>query len=195
MKGCILFASPRKNSNTKQIVDIFIDESKNKNIKLDFINLYDKKIEPCIACRKCQETWTEFGCWYKDDVQEIFDKVMESELIVIATPIHSWYCTAPMKALLDRLVYGMDKYYGEEKGPSLWKGKKVILISTCGYPPAKGADLFLDGLKRYCKHSGLEFLGEHIVHDLGYKVHFMNEDREEKARWFGRNILALLNDL
>ena len=28
-----------------------------------------------------------------------------------------------MKALLDRLVYGMDKYYGAEKGPALWAGK------------------------------------------------------------------------
>jgi len=28
-----------------------------------------------------------------------------------------------MKALLDRLVYGMNKYYGDKKGPALWAGK------------------------------------------------------------------------
>jgi len=37
-----------------------------------------------------------------------------------------------MKALIDRLVYGVNKYHGDEKGPSLWKGKKVALITTCG---------------------------------------------------------------
>ncbi len=44
----------------------------------------------------------------------IFDKV-RATLIVLATPIYSWYCTPPMKALLDRLVYGMDKYYGAQR--------------------------------------------------------------------------------
>ena len=28
-----------------------------------------------------------------------------------------------MKAVLDRLVYGMNKYYGEQKRPALWAGK------------------------------------------------------------------------
>ena len=50
----------------------------------------------------------------------------------MATPIYSWYCTPPMKALLDRMVYGMNKYYGEEKGPSLWKGKALALLELMG---------------------------------------------------------------
>lgn len=33
-----------------------------------------------------------------------------------------------MKALLDRLVYGMNKYYGEQKGPAMWAGKKLSKI-------------------------------------------------------------------
>lgn len=70
------------------------------------------------------------------------DAVMRCDLIVLAMPIYSWYCTPPMKAVLDRLVYGMNKYYEKEKGPSLWAGKKVALISTCGYRPEKGADLW-----------------------------------------------------
>lgn len=52
--------------------------------------------------------------------QEIFDKLCDCDVIVLATPIYSWFCTPPMKSLLDRLVYGMNKYYGDEKGPSLW---------------------------------------------------------------------------
>jgi len=34
------------------------------------------------------------------------------DLLVLASPIYSWYCSPPMKAVLDRLVYGMNKYYG-----------------------------------------------------------------------------------
>lgn len=64
-----------------------------------------------------------------------------------------------MKALLDRLVYGMNKYYGTEKGPALLEGKSAASVVTCGYPPEKGADLWEDGIKRYCKHSRLSYLG------------------------------------
>jgi len=43
--------------------------------------------------------------------------------------------TAPMKAALDRMVYALNKYYGDEKGPSIWAGKKLSVITTCGYRP------------------------------------------------------------
>ena len=89
--------------------------------------------------------------------------------------------TAPMKAALDRLMYGMNKYYGEEKGPSIWAGKRVAIMTTCGYRPEKGADIFEDGMKRYCKHSALNYVGMLAERDLGYKATFMDEEKEEKT--------------
>lgn len=71
-----------------------------------------------------------------------------------------------MKALLDRLVYGMNKYYGSEKGPSLWAGKPVALITTCGYRPEQGADLWENGIRRYCKHSQLRYTAMLAERDL-----------------------------
>ena len=41
----------------------------------------------------------------------------------------------------------------------VWKGKKMALISTCGYPVEKGADLWEEGMKRYAKHSRLQYVG------------------------------------
>ena len=35
--------------------------------------------------------------------------VLACDLLVLATPIYSWFCTPPMKTALDRLVYGMNK--------------------------------------------------------------------------------------
>lgn len=112
----------------------------------------------------------------------IFDKVLACDLIVLATPIYSWYCTPPMKALLDRLVYGMDKYYGAEKGPALWAGKALALLLTCGYRPERGCDLFEEGMRRYCKHAQLRFLGSHAERHLGYDVPFMDAEKEARTR-------------
>lgn len=52
---------------------------------------------------------------------ESVDSILASDKIILAAPIYSWSCPAPMKALLDRLVYGMNKYYGDEKGPTYLK--------------------------------------------------------------------------
>jgi multimeric flavodoxin WrbA len=121
-------------------------------------------------------------------VQSIFDQILASDLIVLATPIYSWYCTPPMKALLDRLVYGMNKYYGDKKGPALWAGKKLALLTTCGYRPEKGADLFQIGMERYGRHSQLNYMGMLAERDLGYQAVFMDEEKADHAREYARKL-------
>ena len=190
MKYCILMGSPRKNGNTSQLLQPFLEELQLQNIPYKLIWLYDKRIEPCIACRRCQKDWTIFGCHYSDDAQEIFHQILDSDVMILATPIYSWFCTPPMKALLDRMVYGMNKYYGDEKGPSLWKGKQLAIITTCGYRPEKGADLFEEGIKRYCRHSQLNYLGMLAERDLGYQFVFLSEDKAERSRSFARRLIA-----
>ena len=192
MKTLILMGSPRKEGNTAALVNLFIEEFERFKQEVEVVWLYDKDIQPCLACRACQKDWTVFGCARKDDVQEIFDKILEVDLIVFVTPIYSWYCTAPMKALMDRLVYGMNKYYGDEKGPALWAGKAVASITTCGYRPEKGADLWEEGLKRYCKHSGLTYLGQLVERHLGYKTEFRDCEKEARARGFAKVMLDKL---
>ena len=193
MKVCVLMGSPRKDGNTAAITTPFIEELIAAGYEAEVIWLYDKNIQPCLACRTCQKDWTIFGCCRKDDVQEIFNKLMVCDLIVFATPIYCWYCTAPMKALMDRLVYGMNKYYGDKKGPALWAGKSVVSITTCGYRPEKGADLWEDGLKRYCKHSGLHYLGQLAERHLGYQTTFMDTEKAVRARTFAQEIMSAIN--
>lgn len=192
MKACVLMGSPRRNGNTAALLKPFCEELQKGGAEAEAVWLYDRDIRPCIACRACQKDWTVFSCSQKDDVQAIFDLVLESDLIVLATPIYSWYCTPPMKALLDRLVYGMNKFYGGEKGPSLWAGKPLALLMTCGYRPEKGCDLFAEGMRRYCRHSGLRYLGSHAERHMGYGTVFMDADKEARTREFARNLLDMV---
>ncbi len=192
MKCCILMGSPRKKGNTIALLEPFLEELEKHQIQHDLIWLYDKNIKSCIACRTCQNEWTKFGCIFNDDAQDIFIKVLESDLLILATPIYSWYCTPPMKAILDRLVYGMNKYYGAEKGPSLWAGKKLVLITTCGYKPEKGADLFEEGIKRYCKHSQLNYLGMLAERDFGYNTVFVTAEKIAHSRAFAQQLIKEL---
>ena len=192
MNVCVLMGSPRKEGNTAALLRPFCEELSKSGAAVEVHWLYDLEIQPCLACRVCQEDWSVFGCARKDDGQMLFDRIMAADLIVLATPIYSWYCTPPMKALLDRMVYVMNKYYGEKRGPSLWKGKGVALLETCGYPPEKGSDLFEEGMRRYCRHSGLRYLGSHVEHHLGYHTVFMDEEKAERSRAFARTLLDMI---
>ena len=184
MKALILMGSPRKEGNTASLLKPFVETLEEKGAECTSFDVYDMDLRPCVACRTCQKDWTIFGCPQNDDMQKIFDAAMDADLLVFASPIYSWYCTPPLKNALDRLVYGMNKYYGEEMGPSIWKGKKAALISTCGYPVDKGADLWKEGMRRYCKHSKLEFLGMEVERQRNYGESFMDEAKEAKMKAF-----------
>lgn len=189
MKALILMGSPRKGGNTASLTAPFVDELKANGVECTTFDVYDMDLRPCVACRTCQKDWTIFGCPQDDDMQKIFDAALEADLIVAASPIYSWYCTPPIKNALDRLVYGMNKYYGEEMGPSIWKGKKMALISTCGYPVEKGADLWEEGMKRYAKHSRLQYVGMVCERQRNYGEQFMDEEKEAKMRAFAKQCI------
>lgn len=189
MKFSILMGSPRKNGNTNAILEPLMEELKKAGHEVALFWLYDMDIKGCEACRVCQKDWSIFGCKHHDDMQKIFDPVLDADAIILACPIYSWYCTAPMKAALDRLMYGMNKYYGEERGPSIWSGKHVSIVTTCGYKPEKGADLFEEGIKRYCKHSALIYDGMLAERDLGYRAVFMDDEKARHAKDFAHFLL------
>ena len=212
MNVLILTASPRKKGNTNELVKAFcgqLDEmfcgnpdlehgAQTGNARYEIVNLYDCQIEPCLACRHCQRDWDNPNCIRQDDLsRELFSKILQADLILLATPIYSWYCTAPAKALLDRCVYALNKYYGtpaedgkgHKRGPSIWAGRSLALIVTCGYDPSKGADLLEEGIKRYCKHSGLNYKGMLCERHAGYDVPFMDHEKAEHAKAFARELM------
>lgn len=190
-KICCLKGSPRKGGNTNALTDIVVDKLWEENCAVKCFDLYDMELRPCLACRQCQKDWTVVNCIQQDDMTRIFRSVMESDMIILATPVYSWYCTPPMKAVLDRMVYALNMYYGDKRGPSLWKGKHVALITTCGYRPDKGADLIEEGIKRYCKHSQLEYAGMLCERHMGYKVPFMDDKKKEHAVAFAKKLCSI----
>ncbi len=188
MNILILKGSPREKGNTNSLVEIFRNEMEKFGNKVEDINLYNMDLKGCTACRECQRFNDKFGCPIKDDMQGVFDLILKSDLIILATPIYSWYCTAPMKATLDRLVYGMNKYYGEYKDLSLWQGKDLAIITTFGYGINKGPDLFEEGIKRYCKHSKLNYRGMLCHRHFGYGTKFMNDEKIKSTMEFANSL-------
>ena len=180
--------SPRLQGNTSELLKPFISELENNGCEIEYVTLSDKDIQPCKGCYICQNIEGYYGCVQEDDVQQIMDKIIESNYVVFATPIYTWYCTAPMKALLDR-HFGLNKFYGKAKG-SLWKDKKIAIIATHGYDTEYGAGPFETGIKRLCEHSGLKYMGMYSVRDEDNLASFQTNNAISGAKEFALRLLV-----
>ena len=171
-----------------------MDENSQMGIEQDVIWLYDRDIRPCLGCKVCQNVTDRLGCVQDDDFETIFHSIQTSDVILFATPIYSWYCTAPMKALMDRLIYAGCKYYGDGgREPSVYFMKQVATIVTCGYRPEKGMDLWEEGLKRWCSHGDMDYLGSFCHRDVGKGGPFMDQETETDIRDFAHALCLMVS--
>lgn len=188
MRITIFMASPRLTCNTAELCKPFIEELQARNAEVSYITLSDKDIAPCKGCYACQQVTGEYGCIHQDDMQGIVEEIIRSDIIVLATPIYTWYCTAEMKAMLDR-YYGLNKYYGSGTG-SLWAGKSVAIIATHGYDREYAANPFETGIAHLCEHSKLNYLGMYSVRDEDDLASFQTDDAINGAKQFAVQILS-----
>lgn len=190
MRAAIIYGSPRKKGNTAALLTPFMEELKKHDVILDYFDVYEKNIAGCRACLGCQKDNTKINCVVQDDMQPVLNSLAESDLIIIAAPVYAWAAPAPVKAVIDRAIYASCKYYGDDPhGPALLKGKRLALLTTCGYPVDKGADIYEEMMKRYCKHCGLTYAGMLAERQRNLKEAFMDEEKEKHARAFAKTLL------
>lgn len=193
MKILILSGSPRSEGNTEALIAPFSRELEKQSAESRVIRLRDKEIASCNGCKACQDNFDSYACCLKDDMYEVVEGFLWCDCFILATPIYSWYCTVPMKAVLDR-HYGLNKYYGAKRGPSLWAGKKCGLLITCGYEIEYGVGPFEEGIKRLCRHSKLEYIGKLGVQDKGDPAVFHSPETADKVRAFAREVACALQN-
>ena len=190
MKATIIFGSPRKRGNTASLLAPFVQALESRGVETEYFDVYEKNIAGCRACLACQADKTKASCVIDDDMQPIIASVAASDLLVIAAPIYCWGLPGPVKTVFDRFIYAFCKYYGDDPfGPALLKGKKLALITTCGYPVEKGADLFEESMRRVAKHCKLEYAGMLAERQRNLKEPFMNSEKEEHARAFAISLI------
>ncbi|MDI6763643.1 MAG: flavodoxin family protein [Thermodesulfobacteriota bacterium] len=129
MKVLGIFGSPRKGGNTDILLEETLKGSQEEGAEVDRIFLTDYVITPCKECHGCDQTGQ---CVILDDMQKIYPKLLESDIIILASPIFFYGVTAWAKALIDRSQALWAKKY-LLKDPSLGKEgrkKKGFFISV-----------------------------------------------------------------
>ena len=97
----ILVGSMRKNGNTSRLVQSFA-EGAEKNNNVEIISVADYDVNPCIGCNSC---FTREGnkCFQNDDMLQIYEKLKNADIVVIASPVYFYGISAQLKAIVDRL--------------------------------------------------------------------------------------------
>lgn len=102
MKVVGVNGSPRKNGNTAILISIVFDELRREGIETELIQLSEKKIEGCIACRGCIKKQDAKCVKTEDSFNECFAKMIAADGILLGSPVYASGVTSQIKALIDR---------------------------------------------------------------------------------------------
>jgi multimeric flavodoxin WrbA len=97
MKIIGINGSPRKKGNTQALLKVAMKSSKIDDMKL--IHLVDYKILPCDGCGAC---WKTKKCPIDDDLEKVIDEMIESDAILVGSPVYYGTVSPQMKAFIDR---------------------------------------------------------------------------------------------
>lgn len=100
-KVLILSGSPRKNGNSDILCDEFMRGAAQVGHQVEKIRVAEKKIGYCRACYACRGTGV---CAIKDDMADILQKMIDADVLVLASPVYFYSIDAQLKALIDRTV-------------------------------------------------------------------------------------------
>ena len=99
-KVLILSGSPRKGGNSDLLCDEFMKGALEAGHQVEKIRVAEKNIGVCRACYACKNG----RCIIRDDMAEVLQKMIDADVIVLASPVYFYSIDAQLKALIDRTV-------------------------------------------------------------------------------------------
>ncbi len=136
-KVLILSGSPRKGGNSDILCQQFAKGAAEAGNEVEIVRVADKKIAPCKACYYCRTH--EGECAIKDDMAEVLQKMIDADVIVLASPVYFYSVDAQLKAVIDRTV-------------ARWlevKNKEFYYIVTCADTEKSATLTTLDCFRGY----------------------------------------------
>jgi multimeric flavodoxin WrbA len=99
MKVLGIMGSPRRQSNTEILLDKALEGAREAGAEVEKVLVSKLKISPCLEIYACLK---DGNCAIKDDMQGLYDKLLEADHIILASPIFFYSVTSQAKAIIDR---------------------------------------------------------------------------------------------
>ena len=180
MKILLISGSPHKRGTTSVLIDAFLRGAEESGHEVYHFNAAEKEVHPCIACGRCRSAVA--SCVFRDDFDDVRDKVLEADAVVFASPVYYFGLSAQIKAVIDRF-YAIN-------GDLLNLYKKTALILAFGDTMTETGEYAAASF-----YGMADYLGWEIVDVVGAKGCYTPEDLEgtdfpKKAYELGKKILG-----
>lgn len=117
-KIIILNGSPRKNFNTATLLKEAQKGAESIGAEVEYFNLGDINYKGCVSCFACKRKGSLDNpmCAYKDDLTPILEKILNSDGVIIGSPIYYSYPTGMTRNLLERMLFAAGTYLKDDNG-------------------------------------------------------------------------------
>lgn len=176
-KVLILSGSPRGGGNSDLLCDEFMRGAIESGNSVKKIRVADKNIGYCKACYYCKKSGGQ--CAIKDDMAEVLQKMIDADVIVLATPIYFYSINAQLKAVIDRTVARWTEV----------KDKEFYYIVTCADDDRRSCEATLATLRGYADCvAGAKEMG--IIYGTGVyeKGKIKGKEQMRLAYDYGKNV-------
>ena len=133
MKALAINGSPRKTWNTATLLQKAVEGTASQGATTELIHLYDLAFKGCVSCFACKTIGgLSYGrCAVKDDLTPILEKVLETDILILGSPIYFGSVTGEMQSFLERLQFPFLTY--TDPPASIFRGKiRTGFIFTLG---------------------------------------------------------------
>ena len=156
MKILVLNGSPRPNGNTAGMVKTFHQAAEEHSQQVKMLTLCKMNIKGCLACEYCHGKG-QGQCVQKDDMQEIYAELNDTEMLILAAPIYYHGISGQLKCVIDRFYSAL-----YPTAPATLK-KVAMFLSSGDDNMYDGAKFSYDG--DFLGYLGLEGMGIFTNHD------------------------------
>jgi multimeric flavodoxin WrbA len=168
MKVLGIMGSPRRRSNTEILLDRTLEGSREMGAEVEKLAVSELKVRPCLEIYACLK---DGRCAIKDDMQRVYEKLLEADHIAFASPIFFYGLTSQAKAIVDRCqALWVRRYVLDISGDDgrMRRGVFISVGATQGERLFDGAVLTV---KYFFDAIGVKYCGDLLVRGVDGEAH------------------------
>ncbi len=142
-----IYGSPRQGGNSDLLLDKVLEGAGSAGAEIQRVYVREMKLSGCQECGGCDKTGE---CVIPDEMQQIYPKLIDSEILFLSSPIFFYGLPSQAKALVDRSQAMWSKRV-LEKSPEQRKRYDHGLGYLIAVGATKGKNLF-DGVQLTAKY-------------------------------------------
>ena len=160
MKALLINGSPKSNGSTALLLNKMIHGMNVSKIETTLINIGQKQINFCKGCEACRNTQK---CIQNDDMVDIINQILETDILVLASPSYWGDVTGQMKTFIDRCLFICNAKTGTTIVP---KGKIGISIAIRAGDSKKENEQILNTFNHYLGHLEIKTVAKMTVEGI-----------------------------